>query len=790
MSRMQAIDKKLLRDFKRLWLQALAIALVLACGVAILLMSVGMYKALSDTRAAYYERNRFADVFAQTTRAPQSLLAEIAQIEGVTGVEGRIAGDAVLDIPGRTRTAVGRILSYPEATAPRLNVPLLVSGRLPDPLATDEVVVNAPFAEANRFAPGDSFAANLEGQKRNLTIVGTAQSPEYVYAIGPGALMPDNAAFGIIWMSERAAAAAFDMTGAFNDVSLALAAGHQSAPVIAALDHLLAPFGGLGAYDRTTHPSNAFVDSEISQLRGMAAILPPIFFGISGFLVSMVMGRIIALERSEIGLLKAVGYSKTEICLHYLMLAGLIAVAGVLLGWAAGTALARSMAVQYAEFFNFPYVIFRVSYWVYAAAGLAGVLTTSLGAAHSALGAARLAPAIAMQPPAPPRFKRSSIDRAMTRLRLTQPTIMILRSLLRWPLRSLLTSLGLALAGASVVGSIFINDALEEVVDLGLFQTHRQDATLIFAQDIPETALEDIRNLPGVLQAESQQAHPTMLRNGHLSERTTVEARRPGAELSRVLTVEGQAVSAPPGGIVLAERLAAKLGLASGDTVEVEFLSGKRETVMLTVTGLIEQHIGMGAYMDLAFMNTLFRQVPHLNAANITVDEQQTQALHRTLKDMPQVAGIIEMRENRRAFREIIAQNLVVINTTYIVIAVLITVGVTYNAARIQLSERARELASLRILGFGRGEVSYILVGEMMLIALIAQPLGWLIGAWIAQTMAQALSSDLYAIPLVLNPGSFATSSLVVLGAAFVSAMIVRRRLDHLNLVAVMKTRE
>ncbi len=787
---MQAIDQKLLRDFKRLWVQAVAIALVLACGVAILLTSVGMYNALSETRLAYYERNRFADVFAETTRAPLSLLPEIAQIDGVQSIEARISGFAILDIPGRTRTAVGHILSYPETAEPVLNVPLLLSGRFPDPASTDEVVVNAPFAQEHGFAPGDTFSANLEGQKRELVIVGTVLSPEFIYTIGPGALMPDNAAFGIIWMSERAAAAAFDMTGAFNNITLSLTAGFRPEPVIDALDTLLEPFGGRGAYDRATQVSDAFLDAEINQLKGMAAILPPIFFGISGFLVSMVMSRIITLERSEIGLLKAIGYSNTEICLHYLMLAGLIAVVGVGLGWIAGTALAQSTARQYAEFFDFPYVIFRVSYWVYAAAGLAGLATTSLGAAQAAMKAARLAPAVAMQPPAPPRFKRSLIDDAMARMRLAQSTVMILRSLLRWPLRSFLTSMGLALAVASVIAATFINDALDEIVERAFFQTNRQDAMLLFAEDVPEAVLEDVRNLPGVLQAESQQFHAAILRHGYLSKRSAVEARGAGTDLSRVLDADGLPVDVPPGGIVLSDRLAAHLDVQPGEKIEVAFLTGKRETFDITVTELVELHFGLGAYMDFEYMNALFRQAPRVSTVNVTLDENEADALHAVIKETPRITGIVEMNENRRSFQETIEENIVVMNSIYIAVAVLITIGVTYNAARIQLSERARELASLRILGFGRGEVSYILVGEMMLIALVAQPFGWAIGAYIAFLMSSNFTSDLYQIPLVLNPARFSFASLVVLGAALGSALIVRRRLDRLDLVAVMKTRE
>ncbi|NNE54112.1 MAG: ABC transporter permease [Sulfitobacter sp.] len=787
---MQAIDRKLLRDFKRLWLQALAIALVLACGVAIMLTSVGMYRALSETRLAYYERNRFADVFAQATRAPLSLLAEIAAIEGVLAVEPRVNNYAILDIPDQIRTAVGLVISYPEEAEPRLNVPRLSSGRWPDPLNPDEILVNAPFAEAHDYGPGDRFSANLRGQKRTLTIVGTALSPEFIYTIGPGALMPDNENFAIIWMGERAAAAAFNMTGAFNDLSLSLATGQSEEPVIEAVDELLAPYGGLGAFGRETHASNAFLDAELKQLRGMGAILPPIFFAISGFLVSMVMSRIIALERSEIGLLKAIGYSDTEVCLHYLMLAGMIALVGVGIGWIAGTALARTLAWQYAQFFNFPYVIFQVSYWVYAVTGLAGLLTTSLGAAQSALKAARLAPAVAMQPPAPPRFNRTLIDRAMAALRLSQSTIMILRSLIRWPVRSLLTTLGLALAVASVIASLFMNDALDEIIDMAFHQTNRQDAMLLFSEEMPMGTVEDVRTLPGVWQVESQQMQPAILRNGHLSKRIAIEGRPPGNDLSRVLDTKGRPVAAPPGGVLLSERLARKLALEPGDQVTVEFLEGRREIHELTVSGLVEQHLGLGAYMSFDALNATFRQAPRLTMVNLTFDPTRREELHAAIKELPQLSGLVEVQENLRFFEETIEENILVMNAIYITIAVLITVGVTYNAARILLSERARELASLRILGFGRGEISYILVGEMMLVALIAQPIGWIFGAWIAAAMTRAFTSDLYAIPLVLEPATFAKGSLIVLAAALVSVLIVRIRLDRLDLVAVMKTRE
>lgn len=790
MTAMQALDKKLIRDFKRLWVQALAIAMVLACGVAILLTAFGMYRALEETRSAYYERNRFADVFASARRAPLSLIREIAAIEGVLVVEPRVSGSAILDLPNRTESAVGKILSYPDDRTPDLNVPLLRSGRFPTPEAVNEVVINEPFALANSYVVGDHFSANLNGQKRVLTITGTALSPEFIYTIGPGAMMPDNETFGIIWMSERAAAAAFDMTGAFNDLSLKLASGTRTEPVIDRLDVLLSPYGGYGAIDRDDQQSDAFLDAEISQLKNMASILPPIFFAISAFLVSMVMGRIIALERSEIGLLKAIGYSNLEVCLHYLMLAGLVALVGIGVGWIAGTALARSLAWQYARFFDFPFLIYRVSYWVYALAGLAALATTTIGAAQSALKAAWLAPATAMQPPAPPRFKRSIIDEAMSALRLSQPVIMIFRSFFRWPVRSALTSLGMAFAVACVMVASFFGDVLDEILDTGFYQTNRQDAMLLFAEDLPEDVLVEVAKLPGVLQVEGQQFHSAELRKGSLHKRVAIEARRPDPDLSRIVGDAGETLNAPPGGLMLSERLAEQLGAAAGDKIEVEFLSGNRETYELTVSSTVEQFFGLGAYMDFEYLNALFRQDPQISTANVSLDTSKLDELHTALKDIPKLTGLIMLTDMRQSFQDTIRENIVVMNTIYLVIAILITIGVAYNGARIQLSERARELASLRILGFSKGEVSFILIGETMLLAILAQPIGWLIGSWIAQLMTESFSSDLYSMPLVLKPATYTWSSLVVLTAAFVSVMIVRRRLDNLNLVSVMKTRE
>ncbi|MFC3614453.1 ABC transporter permease [Lutimaribacter marinistellae] len=787
---MRALDRKLLRDFSRLWAQALAIALVLACGVAILLTTFGTYVSLEETRTAYYERNRFADVFADATRAPRWLMSEIRRIDGVRAAEARISEFAVLDVPGHDEVVTARILSLPDDGPPRLNLPLLRQGRLPHPDASDEVVVNAPFAAANGLLPGDEITANLGGARRRLTITGTVLSPEFIYTIGPAALMPDNQTFGIMWMPEIAAAAAFDMEGAFNNVTLSLGPEAREDDVIERLDELLERYGGLGAYGRDRQESNSFIESELQQQRTGAMILPPIFYAISAFLVSMVIGRIVALERSEIGLLKAVGYSNGEICLHYLLLAGLIALAGTLLGWAFGTWLARALARLYAQFFDFPYLIYNLSPGAYALSGLLAVASGALGATRSALTAARMPPAVAMSPPAPPRFNRTLLDRAMTLLRVSQPVMMILRSLMHWPLRSAATSLGLALAVAVLVASSFFSSALDMLIETTFDRSNRQDAILQFEPEIAESALSEVIRLPGVLRAEGQQHQPAVLRHGHLQKDVVVRASRPGADLARIIATDGHAVEPPRHGVLLSDRLAAQLDAAPGDIIEMEFRRKIDEIHRVPVAGIVTQYIGLAAYMDLRTMNALLRQTPRLTVANLQIDGAALPELNRVLKQTPELNGLVRIDRMQRSFEDTIRKNVIIMTGIYMTVAVLITVGVAYNGARIQLSERARELASLRILGFSRAEVSFILIGETMLLTLVAQPFGWLFGAWIASALAAGSTSDLYEIPLVLEPAGFARASLVVLASALMAALVVRRRLDGLDLVQVMKTRE
>lgn len=787
---MATLDTKLKRDLRRLWGQVLAIALVIAGGVASLVLSTGSFRSLDETRTAYYERYQFADVFAEVTRAPKTLVTRIAEISGVAAVEARIAKLALLDIPEFPEPATGRFISLPESGDPLLNRLYMREGRLPGASDQDEVVVNESFAKAHGFGPGDRFSATLNGRKRDLTIVGIALSPEYVYAIGPGDRMPDDRRFVIIWMSERVLAEVFGLDGAFSSVSLKLMPDAVETEIIDALDDLLEPYGGGAAYGRKYQTSHAYLEHGLDMLRNMSRTLPPIFLVVSAFLVNLTLSRLVALEREQIGLLKALGYFDTSIVAHYAKFVAVVALIGIVIGSAAGTWLGVYVTRLFGDFYRFPFLVFADSPDVYLLAALLSLLAALGGAFRSLREIVSLAAAVAMQPPAPPSFQRAFFGRMELGSLLSQRMMMMVRGMARKPIRAALATLGMAFATAILVVSLFIGNAMEELVDVTYFMADRQDATISFAEKRPETVVFDVSRLPGVLAAEPYRQVPIRIRKGSRERRTLLSGRPPGADLSRIIDIDLRTVSLPETGVAISAYLGRILDARVGDTVEVDLLDGRRRTIELTVAALVEDYFGIAAMMDARALSRLLREAPTVNGVHLSVDDGKLDLLYEAIKQMPTVAGVALQRVSLANFRQSLAIIVTTMAGIYTGLSIVIAFGVVYNSARISLSEHARELATLRVLGFSQGETMRILLLELTVIVALAQPPGWAIGYGLSWLMNKQLAGELMRVPLVVENLTYVLATAIIFVAALVSAFVVGRRVYALDLVAVLKTRE
>lgn len=788
---MSLLDRKLLRDLRALKSQALAVALVMACGLAMMIMTRSLMLSLISTRDEYYERHRFAHVFARLKRAPEAVREQLAAIPGVAAAETSIAIQVTLDVPGLPEPAVGLLNSLPERGERMLNRLYLRSGRLPLGGATrGELVVSEAFADAHRLKPGDHLSAVLNGRKERFELSGIVLSPEFVFEAPPGVALPDNKTYGVFWVPYKELATAFQLYGAFNAVAISLAPGASERDVIAAVDRILAPFGGRGAYGRTDHPSNRRVDDELRVLQGLAVAFPLVFLSVAAFMTNAVMSRQIALQREQIAMLKACGFSNRQVGAHYFKFSLAIVMVGTVVGTLSGVALGRKLVGMYHLFFRFPQLEFLLDSRVLVAAIVVSALAAFLGVAGAVRRAVRLPPAEAMRPEAPANYRPALLERFRFGRWFSPSFRMALRNIERRPVRSAVTCIALAMATGILIVPNAFRDGIAYVIDFQWDIVQRQTVTLSLVEPQAARALADFKHLPGVVHAEPFRFVPVELRSGPITRRLMFQGLPERGTLSRALDGRPQQLSLPPRGIVISAKLADVLGVRPGDEIQARVLEGRARELRVPVVALAEDFAGMAAYMERHALNRLMLDGDWITGAHVVVDKARWPEFLAAVKETPRIAGCVIKDSLREGFRRTTAESIGLLQKIYLLFATVVAFGIVYNSARISLSERALELATLRVLGFTRGEVGAVLIGELVLLTLLALPFGLVLGSGFARGILQAVNTETVRLPLVLTAANYAFAVLVVAVASALSALFAARKLAEIDLVSALKARD
>ncbi len=786
----RAINHKLLRD---LWLmrgQALAIAMVIGSGVATFIMSLSTLDSLQFSRTTYYQDYHFAHAFASLKRAPEDLRSRLADIPGVQLLETRVVAAVNVDIPGFNEPVKGQLFSIPDAGQPLLNQLYLRQGRLPEPERDDEVVISDSFAEAHKLVPGDHLAAIINGRRKALTIAGIALTPEHVYQANPNSIFPDYKRFGIFWMARTPLGIAYDMDGAFNDATMTLTADAQLDDVIDRLDNLLEPYGGLGAYGREDQISHYYLSQEFEQLKQMATLFPVIFLGVAAFLLNVVVSRLVSTQREQIAALKAFGYSNMAIGLHYIQLVMLIVLLGTATGVGAGAWLGVNLSELYIEHYRLPFLYYELNLRLILAAALVSTVAAAIGTVFAVRTAVSLPPAEAMRPEPPAKYRESIVERIGLQRVLHQPSRMIIRHLERRPLKAILSITGIAFAYAILIVGRLFGDSIDAMVDIEFTLAQREDMVVSFVEPTSRKAMHEMRSMRGVEYAEAFRAVPVRLNYEHRSYRTAIQGVQPAGELRRLLDDQQRQIRLPPAGIVLTDYLGEILGVRPGDRLTVEVLEGSRPVREVTVAGFVNQFIGVSAYMQLDALNRMMREGHAISGVYLAADERYQAEIYTRLKDTPRVAGTEASQLAIQNFYDAMGEQVLIFVFFNTILAGTIAFGVVYNSARIALSERSRELASMRVLGFTRGEISYILLGELAVLTLAAIPLGFIIGRVLGLYMMSTIPTELIRLPFVIDADTYAFAMLVVILSAVISALAIKHKLNRLDLIAVLKTKE
>jgi putative ABC transport system permease protein len=790
---MRALNRKLLRDLRLMWSQALTIALVVASGVGGFITSLSAVDSLALARDRFYADGRFADVFASLKRAPLSLADSLRDVEGVADVQTTLEQIVRVEIPGLVDPIIGQLIGMDPAKPSRMNRVTVSSGRALDSgggTRSDgsiEVLVSEGFAQARQLRPGSTLHAVINGKRRTLVVVGTALSPEFIFAGLWG--MPDTRGFGVFWMDHDALAAAYDMQGAFNRVALKLAPGASEQAAIEGMSRLLSRYGGREAIGRTEQTSHAMLDNEIKEQRVLGTVLPAIFLGVAAFLLNVVVSRLVSTQREQIAALKALGYPNLAIGTHYLKLVLMIVALGFMLGVGLGDRLGTMFTGLYTEFFHFPDFEHRLAPWLLVGSAGIAMLTAIAGTVNAIIGTVRLPAAEAMRPPAPAHYRRTLMER-MGIQRMGPALRMIVRNMERRPLRTGLSIGGVAAAVAIVVMGNFIRDAIEFVVDTQFNLGLRGDVSVWTAEAVNDSVRHELARLPGVTMVESTRFVPVRFINGHRRERTLIRGYAPRPDLYRVIDVDQRELLLEGRGLVLTDRLATKLQLRVGDRVQVEVMEGRERTIEMRVDATVREMMGLNAYMDRQALNRVLGDGDLSSGHVLAVERGREAQVLEASKAMPRIAGAWSKGTMLRNMEEISARNVRIMSTVLTLFASIIAVGVVYNNARIALAERAWELASLRVLGFTRAEVSGLLLGELAIVIGIALPLGMLLGLGLTHLVTEMLKSDQFYFPVVIRARTYAWAALCVMAAGMASALVVRRRIDRLDMVAALKTRD
>jgi putative ABC transport system permease protein len=762
---MRTLHHKLVHDLSDHRAQYLAIALVIAIGVAAQVASGGLLASLQSARDSFYIERRFADLFAPLKRAPDAAIAGITALPGVHEAQPRIRSAGIISDPRLPEPGSVQLVSWP---GDGLNAVALQEGRPPAP-DSEELVISSAFATAWRLHAGDRLRMIVNGRMIDPVIVGTGDSPEFVYSIAPGGLLPDYRRHTVAWMDHGKLAALAGLQGGFNDLTVTLEPNASAGDVIAALDRRLAAFGATGAYGRDQQLSDRFIENEFDELEVHTTVVPFIFLGSAAFLLHLVLTRRVRRERETIGMLKAFGYGNPAIGIHYLLLGMTVYLIGAAAGIVLGIWLGRLLAGLYVDFFRFPAFHFAVD----AGRTALGLLVAGAAVASGTLAglaeAIRLPPAEAMRPPAPPLYRRSLSLPPAVRQRLGLAERMIVRHLAHGPVRTMLTVAGLAIACALVTFSGFQRNAIDYMTDFHFELQDRSDLSLTFIEPTAGRAIQDLLREPGVTAVEPFRNVAVTLRHGHASYRCALESWPQGSRLRRLLDRNRETIALPASGVLMSAQLAGMLGLRPGDRVQVEVMDGERQRFELPLAGLLDDYVGVGAYLRIEQLHRLLQEQDAVSGALLAVEPAARTDVQARLAMLPRVAGVSRRDAQIESFNETFGQSLLIVAFVFLLIAGSLAFAMVFNAARTVFDERRRELATMRVLGMGLAETAYILLAELTVLTLLAVPAGMALGYGLAAMLAQAMQSELFRLPVILEAGSYARATMTLFGAAALS---------------------
>lgn len=792
---MSVLNRKLRRDLLGAKGVLSAIIGIIAVGVACFVGMASLYFDLDQSRRSYYARCRMADFWVELKKLPRSELDRLNDVPGILEIRPRIAFPVTVDLEDVEKPLSGRVISLPAHPAPVLNNIVLKRGSYFSDRRRDEVIVNDAFARARHVRPGDRIHLILNNHRQELLVVGTAISSEFVYLLGPGGLVPDPENFGVFYVKQRFAEEVFDFQGACNELlgRIDLRRRGREQEILDRIETRLEPFGVASTIPLSRQASHWFLSSEIRGLRVTVMILPTIFLTVAALILNVLMRRLAEQQRTVIGTLKAFGYGDRELAVHYLKFGTSVGLIGGMLGVLGGYLLAGQMTEIYKQFYEFPNLVNQMYPGVILAAVLIGVLFASVGTLRGVRAVLRLAPAEAMRPRPPRRGGRILLERLHgIWSRLDFRWQIVLRSLFRNRMRSAVGIFSAAIGAGLILMTLHLRDAMLELIEYQYDKILLSDFDLSLKDEHNYGALLETRSLPGVDVAEPVLNVACTFHHGHRRKRGAVTGILPTARLTVPRDTSGSAVRVPPVGLIVTGKLADILELRPGETLRVVPVSGRRKPVDVQVVRIIDSYLGLAAYADFNYLNSLIGEEESVNQLQLLVDSQprQVRRFYRAVKRLPAVQSVNAIREQKAMMIGTLVDKMLVSIFVVIGFAGLMFFGSILNASLVSLAERRREIAMLRVLGYRAGEVGSIFLRESFCLNGLGTLLGLVLGYWFSGAMDRAYDTELFRIPFVIRPASWMITGVLGILFTLLAHGPVQRAINRMDWLDALNARE
>ncbi len=791
---MSILTRKLLRTIQATRGQFLALVVIVTLGVVLYIGMTTSYYNLSRSQQQFYQDYGFADYNFMVVKAPESVVARVEALPGVVKATGRMQKDVPIIKDGNERIT-GRLTGYSLPMENEVNRLHLLSGRPLDRQSSEKVsaLVDPQYAQANGLTPGQEIEVIADGKKVTLVVTGTATSPEFIYPMKDAAsLFPEPERFGILMVSQFQAQQMLGLPGQINQLLVDLAPGVDEEEIKQQIEKILEPYGNISSFPRGDQSSHVVLQAELDGIQLFARSLPFMFFLVAAAIQFIILTRMIRSQRLAIGVMKALGYNNRRIMWHYTAYGLAVGLVAATLGSILGMGLATALNNLFAQFFNLPAMVndvnIRVVLYSFLITSMVG-MASGLLASRSVI---RINPAEAMRTQ-PPAFGRRTPLESWPWLwkQLSSSWKMSLRSIFRNRGRFVVTVLGIISSVVLLVFACFSLDATDYLMNQNFKQINRYDYLIRFTEPIKYTEILDWNRWDEVQRMEPMMELPVKLYARGESEDEVLVGMAPSSRLKRVYDKFGQERQIPDQGILISKRVADKLGLQVGDEVKVETTLGigPSRTSYLTIMGINEPMIGSGSYVSLDTANSMLGEQEVASAVLLKLDKAQMPSLENRLQEMSRVGSVTSPTQEQETYEQLMGTATTSI-AVLILFAGLLGLAIIYNTSVMTFNERERELASLRVLGYSRGEVAGLLRQETWIQAVLGIGLGLPTGKAAGAAYMASASTDLYSFPVIIYPRTYFIVAGVALIFVWIGLQLANRKVRQLDMVEALKNQD